>query len=197
MKKVRNLKKRLERPVELDKINNETRVQDVDWICSLSESEIDFMISLKLLITKRAERIGCKNLADRFDLKTIRAIAFVLMENLKTEVKETSLVPDTVKSTAFLDACNILKCSNVVSATIEELSKTVGADIQPILTSSTPTSKRKKRKVGSKELTRTGTRSPGIKTWMTVLTTRNCIAHSSLDAQTRQYFKSLQDAASG
>ncbi|KAI5440267.1 hypothetical protein KIW84_025551 [Lathyrus oleraceus] len=124
MKKVRNLKKRLERPVELDKINNETRVQDVDWICSLSESEIDFMISLKLLITKRAERIGCKNLADRFDLKTIRAI----------EVKETSLVPDTVKSTAFLDACNILKCSNVVSATIEELSKTVGADIQPILT---------------------------------------------------------------
>ncbi|CAL5197017.1 unnamed protein product [Lathyrus oleraceus] len=141
MKKVRNLKKRLERPVELDKINNETRVQDVDWICSLSESEIDFMISLKLLITKRAERIGCKNLADRFDLKTIRAI----------EVKETSLVPDSVKSTAFLDACNILKCSNVVSATIEELSKTVGADIQPILTSSTPTSKRKKRKVGSKE----------------------------------------------
>ncbi|KAI5419722.1 hypothetical protein KIW84_043766 [Lathyrus oleraceus] len=124
MKKVRNLKKRLERPVELDKINNETRVQDVDWICSLSESEIDFMISLKLLITKRAERIGCKNLADRFDLKTIRAI----------EVKETSLVPDSVKSTAFLDACNILKCSNVVSATIEELSKTVGADIQPILT---------------------------------------------------------------
>ncbi|KAI5381475.1 hypothetical protein KIW84_063988 [Lathyrus oleraceus] len=128
MKKVRNLKKRLERPVELDKINNETRVQDVDWICSLSESEIDFMISLKLLITKRAERIGCKNLADRFDLKTIRAI----------EVKETSLVPDTVKSTAFLDACNILKCSNVVSATIEELSKTVGADIQPILTSKFP-----------------------------------------------------------
>jgi hypothetical protein len=32
------------------------------------------MISLKLLITQRAERIGCKNLADRFDLKTIRAI---------------------------------------------------------------------------------------------------------------------------
>ncbi|XP_058747590.1 uncharacterized protein LOC131626065 isoform X2 [Vicia villosa] len=100
---------------------------------------------------KRAERIGCKNLADRFDLKTIRAIAFVLMENLKTEVKDTSLVPDSVKSTAFLDACNILKGSNEVSATIEELSKTVGADIQPILTSSPPTPKRKKRKVRSEE----------------------------------------------
>ncbi|XP_058752863.1 uncharacterized protein LOC131626065 isoform X1 [Vicia villosa] len=151
MKKFRNLKRRLERPVELDKSNSETRVEDVDWICSLSESEIDFMISLKLLIRKRAERIGCKNLADRFDLKTIRAIAFVLMENLKTEVKDTSLVPDSVKSTAFLDACNILKGSNEVSATIEELSKTVGADIQPILTSSPPTPKRKKRKVRSEE----------------------------------------------
>lgn len=68
------------------------------------------------------------------DLWIFICAAFVLMENLKTEVKETSLVPDTVKSTAFLDACNILKCSNVVSATIEELSKTVGADIQPMLT---------------------------------------------------------------
>ncbi|KAK2357298.1 hypothetical protein QL285_094585 [Trifolium repens] len=97
MKKVRNTKKRLERSVELDKINPETRVQDVAWICSLSESEMDFMISLKLLITQRAERIGCKNLADRFDLKTIRAIAFVLIENLKAEVKDSSTIPDTVK----------------------------------------------------------------------------------------------------
>jgi hypothetical protein len=40
MKKVRNMKKRLERSVELDKINPETRVQDVAWICSLSESEM-------------------------------------------------------------------------------------------------------------------------------------------------------------
>ncbi|WJX95322.1 hypothetical protein P8452_76657 [Trifolium repens] len=150
MKKVRNTKKRLERSVELDKINPETRVQDVAWICSLSESEMDFMISLKLLITQRAERIGCKNLADRFDLKTIRAIAFVLMENLKAEVKDSSTIPDTVKSTAFLDACNILNCNNEISDTIEELSTTLGADIQPILRSS-PTSKRKKQKVGSIE----------------------------------------------
>ncbi|PNX94542.1 Spc97/Spc98 family of spindle pole body (SBP) component [Trifolium pratense] len=133
MKNVRNTKKRLERPVELDKINPETRVQDVAWVCSLSESEMDFLISLKLLITQRAERIGCKNLADRFDLKTIRAIAFVLMENLKAELKDTSTIPDTMESTTFLDACNILNCNNEVSATIEELSTTVGADIQPIL----------------------------------------------------------------
>lgn len=46
------------------------------YVCVIQhlKSWQDFMISLKLLITKRAERIGCKNLADRFDLKTIRAI---------------------------------------------------------------------------------------------------------------------------
>jgi hypothetical protein len=38
-----------------------------------------------------------------------------------------------MKSTAFLDACNILNCNNEISETIEELSTTLGADIQPIL----------------------------------------------------------------
>jgi hypothetical protein len=38
-----------------------------------------------------------------------------------------------MKSTAFLDACNILNCNNEVSETIEELSTILGADIQPIL----------------------------------------------------------------
>jgi hypothetical protein len=55
------------------------------------------------------------------------------MENLKAEVKDSSTIPDTVKSTAFLDACNILNCNNEVSETIEELSTILGADIQPIL----------------------------------------------------------------
>jgi len=55
------------------------------------------------------------------------------MENLKAEVKDASLVPDMVKSTAFLDVCNLLNCNKEVSATIEELSTSVGADIQPIL----------------------------------------------------------------
>jgi hypothetical protein len=48
MKKVRNTKKRLERSVELDKINPETRVQDVAWICSLSESEMVILFSFSL-----------------------------------------------------------------------------------------------------------------------------------------------------
>lgn len=59
--------------------------------------------------------------------------ALVLMEHLKTEVKDSSILPDMVKSTAFLDACNLLKCNNEVAVTIEELSTSLGADIQAFL----------------------------------------------------------------
>ena len=60
-------------------------------------------------------------------------VALVLMEHLKEEVKDSPLIPDTVKSTAFLDACNLLKCDNEVAATIQELSTDIGADIQTFL----------------------------------------------------------------
>ncbi|XP_057426261.1 uncharacterized protein LOC130719667 [Lotus japonicus] len=135
--------------VELDK-SSETRVEDVAWLCSLSESEIDMLISLKLLIIRRAKMIGCKELANKFDLKMLRVIAFVLMEHLKEVVKDSSLIPDVVKSTAFLEACNLLKCNNEVVSSIDELSTNVGADIHTFLRRS-PTSKRKKQKVGSSE----------------------------------------------
>ncbi|XP_061354017.1 uncharacterized protein LOC133298702 [Gastrolobium bilobum] len=141
--------KRLKNMVELDQ-NSEIRVGDVTWLCSLSEFEIDMLISLKLLIIQRAKMIGCDELANKFDLKMIRAIALVLMEHLKTQLKDSSLIPDTVKSTDFLDACNLLKCNNDVAATMEELSTNVGVDIQTFLRSP-PTSKRKKQKVGSRE----------------------------------------------
>ncbi|XP_057431804.1 uncharacterized protein LOC130724555 isoform X2 [Lotus japonicus] len=135
--------------VELDN-SSETRVEDVAWLCSLSESEIDMLISLKLLIIRRAKMIGCKELANKFDLKMLRVIAFVLMEHLKAEVKDSSLIPDVVKSTAFLEACNLLQCNNEVAASIDELSMNVGADIQTFLRRP-PTSKRKKQKVVSSE----------------------------------------------
>ncbi|KAG5000507.1 hypothetical protein JHK87_021579 [Glycine soja] len=86
--------KRLKDMVEPDK-NCETRVEDVAWLCSLSESEIDMLISLKLLIIQRAKMMGCKELASKFNLKMIRAIALVLMEHLKAEIKGSSLIPNT------------------------------------------------------------------------------------------------------
>ncbi|XP_040865454.1 uncharacterized protein [Glycine max] len=75
----RHLKKRIKRlkdMVEPDK-NCETRVEDVAWLCSLSESEIDMLISLKLLIIQRAKMMGCKELASKFNLKMIRAIGMI------------------------------------------------------------------------------------------------------------------------
>ncbi|OIW07140.1 hypothetical protein TanjilG_10113 [Lupinus angustifolius] len=94
---------------------------------------------------EHAKTMGYDELANKFDLKMVRAIALVLMEQLKVEMKDSSLIPDTVKSSAFLDACNFLKCNNEVTQTVEELSKTIGADIQPLLR------RQKKQKVGSKE----------------------------------------------
>ncbi|KAK7244492.1 hypothetical protein RIF29_39315 [Crotalaria pallida] len=105
----------------------------------------DMLISLKLLIIQRAKMVGYSELANKFDLKMIRAIALVLMEHLKAEVKDSSLIPHTVKSPAFLDACNLLKCDNEVTLTVEELSKQVGADIQPLVR------RRKKRRVESED----------------------------------------------
>ncbi|KAK7265294.1 hypothetical protein RJT34_32912 [Clitoria ternatea] len=143
------LKKRLKSMVGPDK-SCETRGEDVAWLCSLSESEIDMLISLKLLVIQRAKMIGCKELVNIFSLKMIRAIALVLMEHLRAEIKDSSLIPDKVKSTTFLDPCNLLKCSNEADANIEELSTIIGADIQTFLIRQRK-SKRKKQKVESTE----------------------------------------------
>ncbi|ESW12389.1 hypothetical protein PHAVU_008G108200 [Phaseolus vulgaris] len=148
MKGIR-MKKRLKHIVEADK-NCETGIEDVAWLCSLSESEIDMLIGLKLLIIQRAKMIGCKKMADKFNLKMIRAIALVLMEHLKSQIKESSLISNTARSASSLDACNLLKCNNEVDVNIDELNTSLGVDIQAFLLSP-PTSKRKKQKVGSAE----------------------------------------------
>ncbi|CAJ1949686.1 unnamed protein product [Sphenostylis stenocarpa] len=143
--KGRYLKKRLKHVVEPDK-NCETRIEDIAWLCSLSESEIDVLISLKLLIIQRAKMIGCKEMAKKFNLKMIRAIALILMVHLKSQIKDSSIISNTVNSTALFDACNLLNFNNEVDANIDELSTSLGADIQTLL-KSPPTSKRKRKRL--------------------------------------------------
>ncbi|KAL2336473.1 hypothetical protein Fmac_010919 [Flemingia macrophylla] len=142
-------KKRSRQMVEPDP-NCETRVEDVAWLCSLSESEIDMLFSLKLLIIQRAKMICSKELANKFNLRVIRAIALVLMEVLKAELKDSSLIPSKVNSSALLNACNLLKSNDEVDANIDELSTTLGADIETFL-GSPLTSKQKKHRAGSIE----------------------------------------------
>uniref|UniRef100_A0ACD5X501 Uncharacterized protein n=2 Tax=Avena sativa TaxID=4498 RepID=A0ACD5X501_AVESA len=63
------------------------------WLASLSEPELDFLISLKMLAVKRAETAGRPHLADAFDLRTLRALGVALLESLKERLKETAVDP--------------------------------------------------------------------------------------------------------
>lgn len=55
------------------------------------------------------------------------------MEHLKSQIKESSVISNAVRSASILDACNLLKCSNEVNANIEELNTSLGADIQKFI----------------------------------------------------------------
>ncbi|KAF7146345.1 hypothetical protein RHSIM_Rhsim04G0112200 [Rhododendron simsii] len=138
------------------------RIEDVRWLCSLSESELDLLISLKEMVLRRAKIIGHDSLAKKFDLKMLRALGmkpenievgradkqksdgfvdpalltwtalgFILMEHLKGQLKDISVIPGPAESSNFLDGCNFLnsKLSDTFSTMdIEELRAYVGTD---------------------------------------------------------------------
>ncbi|RXH98804.1 hypothetical protein DVH24_011129 [Malus domestica] len=58
----------------MEGILGQNRVDDVSWLCSLSESELDMLISIKRIVLHRARMIGCDELAQKFDLKVLRAL---------------------------------------------------------------------------------------------------------------------------
>ncbi|KAF8023107.1 hypothetical protein BT93_F0565 [Corymbia citriodora subsp. variegata] len=86
-------------------------VEDVAWLCSLSESELDLLMSLKTLALQRARGIGREHLAEKFDLKMLRAMGMILMEHLKGKVKDLEGIPGLAGSASHLDASSILKSS--------------------------------------------------------------------------------------
>ncbi|XP_062233995.1 uncharacterized protein LOC133931181 isoform X2 [Phragmites australis] len=68
--------------------------QDADarWLETLSETELDLLISLKELAVTRATNAGHPKLADRFHLRTLRALGIVLLENFKGRLQESTSV---------------------------------------------------------------------------------------------------------
>ncbi|VAI82009.1 unnamed protein product [Triticum turgidum subsp. durum] len=78
------------------------------WLAALSEPELvsfngavvvvvqDLLISLKLLAVKRAETAGRPHLADAFDLRTLRALGVVLLEDFKHRLREETSLDATV-----------------------------------------------------------------------------------------------------
>ncbi|XP_058213981.1 uncharacterized protein LOC131325649 isoform X1 [Rhododendron vialii] len=125
------LNKFLSRAMAKEDLLRDCRIEDVRWLCSLSESELDLLISLKEMVLRRAKIIGHDSLAKKFDLKMLRALGFILMEHLKGQLKDVSVIPGLAESSSFLDGCNILnsKLSDTFSSMdIEELRAYVGTD---------------------------------------------------------------------
>ncbi|MBA0867794.1 hypothetical protein Goshw_004202 [Gossypium schwendimanii] len=105
-----------------------TNIEDANWLCSLSESELDLLISLKKLALKRASAIGHVQLAKKFDLKMLRALGFVLMECVKEKVKDLSVIPGMDENATFLDSSNLLKCKVDEVMSIEELNECIAIE---------------------------------------------------------------------
>uniref|UniRef100_A0A5B6YJQ4 Uncharacterized protein n=1 Tax=Davidia involucrata TaxID=16924 RepID=A0A5B6YJQ4_DAVIN len=112
-------------------ILGDNQIEDVRWLCSLSESELDVLISLKKMVIRRTNIIGHDSLAKKFDLKMLRALGFILMEYLKGQVKDLADIPGLAEYSALLDGCNLLKRNfnnSFDTMNIEELRAYVGAD---------------------------------------------------------------------
>ncbi|XP_019073481.1 uncharacterized protein LOC104877354 isoform X2 [Vitis vinifera] len=69
------------------------------------------LISLKMMVLRRAKVIGHEDLAEKFDLKMLRALGFILMEYLRGQVKDLSTIPGLAGLDRFFNECNLLKCS--------------------------------------------------------------------------------------
>lgn len=122
----------------------ENRLDDVLWLCSLTESELDLLISLKEMIIQRAKTMGQEGLTQKFDLKMLRAIAFIMMENLKSQFK-SSPVPDILKSSAVTDTCRLLNSFTSDDIKFEDLEQFIGPNFWKRLHEGA-SPKRKKRK---------------------------------------------------
>ncbi|XP_021896338.1 uncharacterized protein LOC110813482 [Carica papaya] len=97
------------------------RLEDVSWLCSLSEAELDFLISLKILVLQRAKIIGHDELAKKFDLRMLRALGFILMEHVRGKIKNLSVSPCFADSDSFMNDCNLLKSKIEDVLSIEEI----------------------------------------------------------------------------
>ncbi|XP_051120722.1 uncharacterized protein LOC127244293 [Andrographis paniculata] len=98
-------------------------IDDVRWLCSLTDSELDLLMGLKTMMNMRAKQIGHEYLAKKFDLKMLRALSFIFMEHLKGLLKDVPAAADF--------HCNLLKESpsdSFSSMTVEDLYPYIHSD---------------------------------------------------------------------
>ncbi|XP_037494949.1 uncharacterized protein LOC119370585 [Jatropha curcas] len=88
----------------------------------------NMLISLKMLVIQRAKVIGYEELATKFDLKMLRALALVLMEHLKGNVEKSSHISDLDNSTSFMHGCSLLQSKLMDILSIQDLKTRIGID---------------------------------------------------------------------
>ncbi|KAJ0967822.1 hypothetical protein J5N97_024739 [Dioscorea zingiberensis] len=80
------------------------RLEDAQWISTLSEFELDLLITLKELVIKRAKHAGVKDLGERFDLRMIRVLGSILVEYLKERMQS---MPELRNILPLLSHCGL------------------------------------------------------------------------------------------
>ncbi|KZV56461.1 hypothetical protein F511_08359 [Dorcoceras hygrometricum] len=75
-------------PMDKQHMLGNNDIDDVRWLCSLTESELDLLVGLKNLVHLRAKKIGHEDLAKKFDLRMLRTLSFNFMENLQGRLKD-------------------------------------------------------------------------------------------------------------
>uniref|UniRef100_A0A0E0LFZ1 Gamma-tubulin complex component n=1 Tax=Oryza punctata TaxID=4537 RepID=A0A0E0LFZ1_ORYPU len=76
--------------------------QDSRWLRTLSDPELDLLISLKDLAMAYMDNASLAVLGHDYDLPTLRALGIVLLETLKERLKETSIDPSVFDRLALL-----------------------------------------------------------------------------------------------
>ncbi|KAJ4785267.1 Gamma-tubulin complex component [Rhynchospora pubera] len=94
--------------------------RDASWLSTLSEPELDFLISLKQLAVMRAQNAGHRDLANKFDAGMLRAIGVILLEHFKEKLKG---IPGHTRDADLIDKLALLKLDTPVNVSLEKNSK--------------------------------------------------------------------------
>ncbi|AQK67438.1 hypothetical protein ZEAMMB73_Zm00001d014889 [Zea mays] len=77
---------------------------DARWLETLSEPELDVLVSLREVAVTRASDAGHPGLADTvFHLRALRALGVVLLEELKERLRQSSADANVLDRSALLD----------------------------------------------------------------------------------------------
>ncbi|KAJ1694581.1 hypothetical protein LUZ63_011279 [Rhynchospora breviuscula] len=90
--------------------------RDASWLSSLSEPELDFLVSLKQLAVMRAQNAGHRDLANKFDAGMLRVIGVILLEHFKEKLKG---IPGHTIDADLIDKLALLKFDTPVNVNLE------------------------------------------------------------------------------